>query len=66
MRWLCFQHDVLSFDMFSPLFYSVVQLRGVVDPKRHYKANDTKGVPKFFQVIFVGLKIEMPIEKLIL
>ncbi|XP_024379873.1 rRNA-processing protein fcf2 [Physcomitrium patens] len=28
----------------------LLKLRGVVDPKRHYKANDTKGVPKFFQV----------------
>lgn len=28
----------------------LLKLRGVLDPKRHYKANDSKGIPKFFQV----------------
>eukprot|EP01018_Ginkgo_biloba_P024862 Gb_26852 [translate_table: standard] len=27
----------------------LVKLRGVLDPKRHYKANDSKGLPKYFQ-----------------
>ena len=34
-------------------FLSMVQLRDVIDPKQHYKKNDTKGVPKFFQVRIV-------------
>ncbi|MCO5606493.1 hypothetical protein L7F22_060681 [Adiantum nelumboides] len=28
----------------------LVKLRGVLDPKRHYKAEDSKGLPKYFQV----------------
>ncbi|KAI5072410.1 hypothetical protein GOP47_0012516 [Adiantum capillus-veneris] len=28
----------------------IVKLRGVLDPKRHYKAEDSKGLPKYFQV----------------
>lgn len=28
----------------------LLKLRGVVDPKRHYKADDSKGLPKYFQV----------------
>ncbi len=32
-----------------------VQLRGVMDPKRHYKASDMKGIPKYFQVRFSDL-----------
>lgn len=31
-------------------FSFVLQLRNVIDPKQHFKKNDTKGVPKFFQV----------------
>lgn len=26
-------------------------MRGVLDPKRHYKANDSKKLPKYFQVL---------------
>lgn len=32
-----------------------LQLRGVMDPKRHYKASDMKGIPKYFQVRFSDL-----------
>jgi hypothetical protein len=28
----------------------LLQLRGVMDPKRHYKASDMKGIPKYFQI----------------
>ncbi|KAH9311365.1 hypothetical protein KI387_026400, partial [Taxus chinensis] len=28
----------------------LLKLRGVLDPKRHYKADDSKGLPKYFQV----------------
>jgi len=28
----------------------LLKLRNVVDPKRHYKADDAKGLPKYFQV----------------
>ncbi|KAH7423513.1 hypothetical protein KP509_12G058700 [Ceratopteris richardii] len=28
----------------------LVKLRGVLDPKRHYKAEDSRGLPKYFQV----------------
>jgi hypothetical protein len=35
-----------------------MQLRGVLDPKRHYKAPDTTKLPKYFQVghilLFLG------------
>lgn len=27
-----------------------LQVRSAMDPKRHYKANDTKGIPTHFQV----------------
>jgi len=37
----------------------LLKLRNVIDPKQHYKTNDTKGVPKFFQV---GRYIEGPTE----
>lgn len=40
-------------------FLSVVQLRNVTDPKQHYKKNDTKGVPKFFQVRIAVVRIAM-------
>jgi hypothetical protein len=33
----------------------LLQLRGVMDPKRHYKASDMKGIPKYFQVRFSDL-----------
>lgn len=39
----------------------MVQLRDVIDPKQHYKKNDTKGVPKFFQVRIGVFKIAMPV-----
>ncbi|CAM6101352.1 unnamed protein product [Calypogeia fissa] len=28
----------------------LLRLRGVLDPKRHYKVSDSKAIPKFFQV----------------
>ncbi|KAH7293759.1 hypothetical protein KP509_28G041200 [Ceratopteris richardii] len=28
----------------------LVKLRGVLDPKRHYKAEDSRGLPQYFQV----------------
>ncbi|KAG0624466.1 hypothetical protein M758_3G250100 [Ceratodon purpureus] len=37
----------------------LLKLRDVIDPKQHYKKNDTKGVPKFFQV---GRYVEGPTE----
>ena len=29
---------------------SILKMRRVLDPKRFYKGNDMKGLPKFFQV----------------
>ncbi|KAL2650487.1 hypothetical protein R1flu_018615 [Riccia fluitans] len=28
----------------------LLKMRSVLDPKRHYKANDSKGIPKYFQI----------------
>ncbi|KAL1925737.1 uncharacterized protein VTP21DRAFT_620 [Calcarisporiella thermophila] len=37
----------------------VLKLRNVIDPKRHYKKEDTKTIPKYFQV---GTIVEGPTE----
>lgn len=37
----------------------LLKLRNVIDPKQHFKKNDTKGIPKFFQV---GRVVEGPTE----
>eukprot|EP00249_Psilotum_nudum_P002492 c15558_g1_i1 orf=203-898(-) len=37
----------------------LLKLRRVVDPKRHYKADDSKSLPKYFQV---GTVIECPAD----
>ena len=31
----------------------ILKMRGALDPSRHYKKNDTKELPKYFQVIDV-------------
>lgn len=28
----------------------LLKMRNVLDPKRHYKANDSKDIPKYFQI----------------
>lgn len=38
----------------------ILQMRAALDPKRFYKKNDLKVLPKYFQVIFKDSRICLP------
>ena len=39
------------------------QMRNVLDPKRFYKANDSKALPKYFQVYVLMTECRMIVDR---
>ncbi|GLJ13952.1 hypothetical protein SUGI_0223050 [Cryptomeria japonica] len=47
-KWFDMPAQIITSELKKDL--QLLKLRNVIDPKRHYKADDSKGLPKYFQV----------------